>query len=54
MKKTRSILMMVLMLVLALSFSGCTLFGNKDKVEKEDNAQIATRGVIDVLMKIKM
>ncbi len=46
MKKTRSILMVVLMLVVALSLSGCTLFGNKDKVEKEDNAQVAARGVM--------
>lgn len=49
MQKTRSILMVVLMLVVALSLSGCTLFGNKDKVEKENNAQVATRGVIAVI-----
>lgn len=46
MKKTRSILMVVLMLVVALSLSGCTLFGNKDKDVQEANAIAATKGVI--------
>lgn len=45
-KRTKSFFMIMLILIVSLSLGGCTLFGNKDEVEKEENAQIAARGVM--------